>query len=890
MFKNRKILPCLLTLFLLFIPMNRSWAVFTEKDLAQTLQVLRYELSKAYSQMARNQLAYEKQDERQHEELIRLVNNCNELSLMLYSQKQDFTFDLTYALQQVTDQYHGFTQKRMPYDNIISYFDVEIDRYDRLVRALKNLPPEQNDPSDSLAAPSFVDLLAYTFQLKALPNISYAMEHADDPDHAGHDHGHEDGEEHDHHIDFQLDSLSMVDRDSCVFYASKMLKMFTDIRDHMIEDNEHYATTDARLKEAYDYAQERYKLVQKKIFVEGQRNYWYVLTHMRSSVRRAVTDFKDKYGRDYFDDKVHSEWRGPIVLGFSFIILVYLALAALIGLAAVKSLKRKVGAFKNEGFVNREFSVIILFSVIVFVLLLMLARLHPRIATHFFVMASSLLVEFCLLLIAIMVSLLIRCTGAQIDNGFRIYTPVLLMGLLIIAFRIIFIPNSLINLIFPPLLIGFGIWQLIAYRNNFTKVPGVDRNLAVASLVVTVLTLILSCCGYVLMGLQLYIWWIFQLTVLQFILAVRNLVGKYRRTKVDKLVRAYKLNHISEIVGNDKGNYILVTWLYDFLDMVLIPLLVLLSIPLCIFLASRVFDLTQICKQAIMSPFLNTTYISLSLYKILVAVGLFFIFRFIEYLAKSLYRIYKIRTKISKSATGLLRENEVNLTLANNVIWLVVWGVYIISLIGLLNVPTKSMSMIATGLAAGLGFAMKDILNNFFYGIQLMSGRLRGGDIIECDGIRGTVDNISYQTTTIRAVDGSLIAFPNSTLFSKTFKNLTRSDSYEYIPLKVGVAYGTDVEFARKVILKAMKPLCKPDKFGREVVKPGYGIQIVLDGFGDSSLDLIVKQFVLVDQRYLFLSKANELIYKALADNGIEIPFPQRDVHIKQVPETPKSE
>ena len=108
--------------------------------------------------------------------------------------------------------------------------------------------------------------------------------------------------------------------------------------------------------------------------------------------------------------------------------------------------------------------------------------------------------------------------------------------------------------------------------------------------------------------------------------------------------------------------------------------------------------------------------------------------------------------------------------------------------------------------------------------------------------------------------------------------------------MKVGVAYGTDVEFARKVILKAMKPLCKPDKFGREVVKPGYGIQIVLDGFGDSSLDLIVKQFVLVDQRYLFLSKANELIYKALADNGIEIPFPQRDVHIKQVPETPKSE
>ncbi len=879
--RSRLIFP-LLVLVLLVCSSVPSWAVFNEKNLAQTLQVLRYELSRAYMQMSQNQLAYEKQDEKQHEDLIKLVNSCNELSLMLYSQKQDFTFDLTYALQQVTDQYHGFTQKRMPYDNIISYFDVEIDRYDRLVRALKNLPPVKDDTDSLTTTPSFVDLLAFTFHIRNLPNVSYAMEHADDPDHADHDHEFGEDHDHDHKLDFQLDSLAMVDRDSCIFYASRMLKMFTDIRDHMVEDNEHYSTTDSRLKEAYDYAQERYKLVQKKIFVDGQRNYLYILTHLRSSVKKAVSDFRDKYGRDYFDNKVKSEWRGPIVLGFSFIILVYLALASLIGLLSVKSLKNRVGAFKKQGFANREFSVIILISVIVFVLLLLLARLHPKIATHFFLMASSLLVEFCILLIAIMVSLLIRCTGAQIDNGFRIYTPVLLMGLLIIAFRIIFIPNSLINLIFPPLLLGFGIWQLVSFYNNSSKVPSVDRNLSIASLVVTVLTLILSCCGYVLMGLQLYIWWIFQLTVLQFILAVRNLVGKYRRKRVDKLVRAYRLNHMSEIVGNEKGNYILVTWFYDFMDMVMIPLLTLLSIPLCIMLASRVFDLTQICRQAIVAPFLNTSFISLSLYKILVAVGLFFIFRFIEYLATSLYRIYKIRSKISKSATGLLRENEVNLTLANNIIWLLVWGIYLISLVGLLNVPTKSMSMIATGLAAGLGFAMKDILNNFFYGVQLMSGRLRGGDTIECDGIRGTVDNISYQTTTIRAVDGSLIAFPNSTLFSKTFKNLTRSDSYEYIPLDIGVAYGTDVDHARKVILKALKPLCKPDKFGRDVVKPSYGIQIVLDNFGDSSLNLKVKQFVLVDQRYLFLSKANELIYKALAENGIEIPFPQRDVHIKQ--------
>ena len=98
-----RLITPLLVLVLFLGSSVTSRAVFNEKNLAQTLQVLRYELCKAYSQMSKSQLAYEKQDEKQHEELIRLVNSCNELSLMLYSQKQDFTFDLTYALQLLTN-------------------------------------------------------------------------------------------------------------------------------------------------------------------------------------------------------------------------------------------------------------------------------------------------------------------------------------------------------------------------------------------------------------------------------------------------------------------------------------------------------------------------------------------------------------------------------------------------------------------------------------------------------------------------------------------------------------------------------------------------------------------------------------------------------------------
>ena len=857
-----------------------SWGVFNEKDLAQTLQVLRFELRKAYCEMERNQLAYESQDNVQHAELVRLIQSCNELSLMLYSQKQDFTFDLTYALQQVTDQYHNFTQSRMPYDNIISYLDLEIDRYDRLVMALKVLPPELVELPDSLGGSALLDSLAATLQGHVLPNDSYSDAHSADPEHAGHGHSLGAGEEHGHGS-FHLDSLSQVARDSCLFYSTRLLKMFTDVRDHMIEDNEYYDTTDKRLKEAYDYAQERYKMVQKKIFIEGQDNYWKILTHLGSYSSRAAKDFSDKYGRAYYSD-VRSEWRGPMVIGFSFMVLIYLAIATLLSMLIVKMLMRRVRFFRTERFLKREAAIFMLGAAVLFVVVIAVAK-NVSGTSHFFTMAAGLLIEFALLLIAVLTSLLIRNDSGQLNYGMRIYTPVMLMGLLVITFRIIFIPNSLIALVFPPLLAVFGFWQWVSIHRNGPKVPKSDNSYAIVSFVITSVTFVISIVGYSLLGLQVYIWWIFQLTVLQLIVACDDLLRKYRRKRVDILVRAYRIKHQND-VGKDKGSFILVTWLYDLLEMVCIPVLYLLSIPFCLYMASEVFDLTEICMDMFFYPFFNYEYLHLSVSRIVLVVGLFYVFKYICYVVRALYRIYRLRQALGQTKTRIITENELNLTLANNVIGILVWGTFFMVTISLLNIPTKSLSVITAGLAAGLGFAMKDILNNFFYGVQLMSGRLRVGDYIECDGVRGKVDSITYQSTQIEAIDGSVMAFPNSSLFAKNFKNLTRNNSYEFLGLPVGVAYGTDVEQTRQVILNALAPLRRADKFGRPVVEESYGIKVVLNGFGDSSVDLVVKQYVLVDQRVGYIAAANERIYNALNESGIEIPFPQRDINIRQIP------
>lgn len=97
------------------------------------------------------------------------------------------------------------------------------------------------------------------------------------------------------------------------------------------------------------------------------------------------------------------------------------------------------------------------------------------------------------------------------------------------------------------------------------------------------------------------------------------------------------------------------------------------------------------------------------------------------------------------------------------------------------------------------------------------------------------------------------------------------------------MSYGTDVEKVRKLLLEASQKLMTRDKYGRNIVDAKRGITVTLDNFGDSSIDIALKQYVLVEERYGYIARAQELIYNTLNENGIEIPFPQRDVYIKSI-------
>ncbi|MCQ2145810.1 MAG: mechanosensitive ion channel family protein [Bacteroidales bacterium] len=930
--KKRKVLFIVIAVLLTAIP---AFAVFNEKDLAHTLSVLRYELFQQNQKVESSKEMLLQMNEEQHQQMIDMVKKCNELSLILFSQNAEFTFDLTYALREVRDKYEDFSSRRKPYDDFVDNLNIEIDRYQRLIESLRRLPPaldEIEDVPDSLSTGK--DSLFASID-SLIIKLEYGSVHEHFIALGAHEH---------HHEPFMLDEQSCIDRDSCIHYARNLLFIYTLARDQIVEDNQHYADMNDRLKDSYDYAQKRYRTIQNSIFRQGQDSYFYVLKNFRAYVRDAFADTKQKYSRayDFYDDgckveepsvmeavagaltdhneeeheheheleleheleheldidadheheheHVHrhmnqSEWRGPVVSAFIVIVVFLIILASTLSAVIVLMLNRFVKRFRTEEFRQQRPCILLLAGMVVFAITIMVA--NQIIHQNFIVMACKLLLVFVWLVSAILVSILIRVSAKHSNRTLMAYAPMILTGLIVITFRIIFIPNLLVNLIFPPLMLLITLWQFHLCHKGRKRIQKVDRIYTWLSLLVMVMTTIISWKGYVLLAVQAFIWWLFQLSAILTITAFYELLSMFEKKFIADWIKEYRKDHVI-VHENVKGAFIEVTWLFDLIKDAAVPICAVLSIPFSIWLAADVFDLTESVKIIFFRPFFNITgedgnaILHISLFGLLLGAELFFAFRYVEYIIKALYRTIKYENAMKRSGVNHVHTNEINLTLANNLISIMIWGIFIITLIVLFRIPMGAISIVAAGLATGIGLALKDVLNNFIYGIQLMSGRLRVGDYIDCDGIRGKVESISYQSTQIHTLDGSIMAITNTALFNKNFKNLTKNNSYELVKIPVGVHYGVNVAHVRDLLTEALKQIQNDDMYGRPIVDPSRGITIAFNDFGDSSVDLIVKQYVLVENEAKYIADAKEIIYNTLNANNIEIPYPQRDIYIHQ--------
>ena len=130
----------------------------------------------------------------------------------------------------------------------------------------------------------------------------------------------------------------------------------------------------------------------------------------------------------------------------------------------------------------------------------------------------------------------------------------------------------------------------------------------------------------------------------------------------------------------------------------------------------------------------------------------------------------------------------------------------------------------------------------------------------------------------LEAIDGSVIAFQNSQLFTKNYKNMTKNHGYELDILDVGVAYGTNIKAVKQLLIDAILAIPDLDEHSIDRKK---GVNVVLKEFGDNSINLKILVWVDVLKQYSIDGRIMECVYETLNKNNIEIPFPQREVTIK---------
>jgi len=226
-------------------------------------------------------------------------------------------------------------------------------------------------------------------------------------------------------------------------------------------------------------------------------------------------------------------------------------------------------------------------------------------------------------------------------------------------------------------------------------------------------------------------------------------------------------------------------------------------------------------------------------------------------------------------------DTGVQYTIATTVHYVILILAGLIAL-NILGFQLTNLVLVFGALGVGIGFGLQNIVNNFLSGLILLFERpIKVGDMLVIDGQWGTVKEIRVRSTIFETFDRSVLIIPNSELVSNKVVNWTHYGAgINRLTLKVGVAYGSDV----RQVTQLLTEVCRANPRVVAVPPP----QIFFEAYGDSSLNFTVWVHLRIpSDRTPATHELNSAILEAFNEHGIEIPFPQRDLHIKEWPEAP---
>ena len=252
----------------------QTQAVLKERDLDQTLEILRLELTEHHHDLTSMKDGRKQRNKAIINQLIETMRRSDQNSLMLYSQKQEYVFDMTYACHQATEQYYEFKRSQTPFKRFLAKTNLEIAKYDSLHNSLTAMP------------------------------------------------------------DKVLSKRARVKRKACLELVENIRKILIENRQQITDYIHYYELTENRLKSLNDYANQRYNDIQTSIFKNGGRNYFATLANLKNNLEGVAETVTGKYAAP----PENSQWASSVIFGLFGVIAVYIIIATILNLLAYKFL------------------------------------------------------------------------------------------------------------------------------------------------------------------------------------------------------------------------------------------------------------------------------------------------------------------------------------------------------------------------------------------------------------------------------------------------------------------------------------------------------------------------------------------------------------------------
>lgn len=436
----------------------------------------------------------------------------------------------------------------------------------------------------------------------------------------------------------------------------------------------------------------------------------------------------------------------------------------------------------------------------------------------------SLDCELYFLALLILASSTVRLKKSQIWRTLLSYLPMFALTYILIGYRQDLVPISTVTFTAPFFFLLAFLGQTVIMALNMKKLDNTDRKMAWANITVIASCFLFICFGYTILGSLAFLLWIGLVTGILFFELIKAFINK------------------KQLVKNSIAGMTLRLLLYPF------------AIPAIVFAAiswvAHVYNFTSWFSELMNTPFVNMPdkIGVISIAKILYIYGLGVIVN---------YGLTLVKYILRRDASNRQGQIAVWISIGNILTWLC----YIIAVILILDINKAGLIAAVGGASVGIGFAMKDTFENLFSGLTLMTGRLRPGDIMEYEGVRGKVLDIGIISTRMETEDGPIMTMPNRQLFEKNFKNMTRNHSVELRHIVFDISESNDPKLVRKIILDSFHGIDGVDDSRKHVV--------IMRNFGSGVMRVELKVWI-DSEKYLATEPAvREAIFEVFRQNNI---------------------